>query len=177
MFDIGFTELLLCLVVALVVIGPEQLPGTVRTVALWIGRLKRSLAETRSEIERQIGADDIRRQLHNEEILRNIEETRLQLEASLREHGVLEDQSNPVIEHQRSASDYGPPDELPDHAHHNDDADNQKPAAKSNPVATSTGNAQHAASQSNTNAPTPHNNQQSPTAAPVVTNPSTGAGQ
>ena len=80
MFDIGFTELLVCLVVALVVIGPEQLPGTVRTVGLWIGRLKRSLRETRSEIERQIGADDIRRQLHNEEILQNIEETRRQFQ-------------------------------------------------------------------------------------------------
>ena len=70
MFDIGFTELLVCLVVALVVIGPEQLPGTVRTVGLWIGRLKRSLRDTRQEIERQIGADDIRRQLHNEEVMR-----------------------------------------------------------------------------------------------------------
>ncbi len=124
MFDIGFTELLLCLVVALVVIGPEQLPGTVRTVALWIGRLKRSLAETRTEIERQIGADDIRRQLHNEEIMRNIEETRLQLEASLREHGVLDnDQQNPMDanrEHTPSAADYGPPEELPDHAHGED---------------------------------------------------------
>ena len=80
MFDIGFTELVVCLVVALVVIGPEQLPGTVRTVGLWIGRLKRSLRETRSEIERQIGADDIRRQLHNEEILHNIEETRRQFQ-------------------------------------------------------------------------------------------------
>lgn len=174
MFDIGFTELLLCLVVALVVIGPEQLPGTVRTVALWIGRLKRSLAETRSEIERQIGADDIRRQLHNEEILRNIEETRLQLEASLREHGVLEDHSKPAIEHERSASDYGPPDELPDHAHNNDEI-NQKPAAKSPPVATITGNAQQVTPQAGATPPAPHNNQQGQTTAPPVVTTSTGS--
>ena len=111
MFDIGFTELLLCLIVGLVVIGPEQLPGTVRTVALWIGRLKRSLAETRSEIERQIGADDIRRQLHNEEILRNIENARLQLEASMREHGILEHDPQPDNNNDAtpSAADYGPP--------------------------------------------------------------------
>lgn len=117
MFDIGFTELLLCLVVALVVIGPEQLPGTVRTVALWIGRLKRSLAETRTEIERQIGADDIRRQLHNEEIMRNIEETRLQIEASIREHTERAEQESAEAEKIRSAADYGPPEELPDHSH------------------------------------------------------------
>lgn len=75
MFDIGFTEIVLCLLVALVVIGPEQLPQTVRSVALWVGRLKRSLRDTREEIERQIGADDIRRQLHNEDIMRSLEET------------------------------------------------------------------------------------------------------
>lgn len=121
MFDIGFTELLLCLIVGLVVIGPEQLPGTVRTVALWLGRLKRSLAETRSEIERQIGADDIRRQLHNEEILRNIEETRLKLEATMREHGVLEHEPQPDNNAIKpSAADYGPPEELPDHSHAGD---------------------------------------------------------
>lgn len=114
MFDIGFTELLLCLVVALVVIGPEQLPGTVRTVALWIGRLKRSLTETRAEIERQIGADDIRRQLHNEEILRNLEETRLQLEASIRQHA---EDAEREIAAQPTAANYGPPEELPNHAH------------------------------------------------------------
>jgi sec-independent protein translocase protein TatB len=74
-FDIGFTEIVLCLLVALVVIGPEQLPQTVRSVALWVGRLKRSLRDTREEIERQIGADDIRRQLHNEDIMRSLEET------------------------------------------------------------------------------------------------------
>lgn len=109
MFDIGFSELLVCLVVALVVIGPERLPETVRTVGLWIGRLKRSLRETRSEIERQIGADDIRRQLHNEEIMQRIEETRLEMEKTLQQASLTaspQDQPR-VYEHQ----------ELPDHAH------------------------------------------------------------
>ena len=109
MFDIGFSELLVCVVVALVVIGPERLPETVRTVGLWIGRLKRSLRETRSEIERQIGADDIRRQLHNEEIMQRIEETRLEMEKTLQQASLTaspQDQPR-VYEHQ----------ELPDHAH------------------------------------------------------------
>jgi sec-independent protein translocase protein TatB len=120
-FDIGFTELLVCLVVALVVIGPEQLPGTVRTVGLWIGRLKRSLRETRSEIERQIGADDIRRQLHNEEILYNLEEARKKIEATMAEAAATA-ALNPPTESMPettppAAHHYGPPDELPDHAH------------------------------------------------------------
>ena len=114
MFDIGFTELLVCLIVALVVIGPEQLPGTVRTVSLWIGRLKRSLRDTRTEIERQIGADDIRRQLHNEEVMQNLEDARIRIEKTMRE---AEEAVNLNETPAPSAKDYGPPEELPDHAH------------------------------------------------------------
>ncbi len=69
MFDIGFTELLLVALVALVVLGPERLPGAVRTAGLWIGRIKRSFNSIKAEVEREIGADEIRRQLHNEQIL------------------------------------------------------------------------------------------------------------
>ena len=69
MFDIGFMEMLLVGLVALVVLGPERLPGAVRTAGLWIGRLKRSFSNIKAEVEREIGADEIRRQLHNERIL------------------------------------------------------------------------------------------------------------
>ena len=69
MFDIGFTELLLVGLVALVVLGPERLPGAVRTAGLWVGRIKRSFNSIKAEVEREIGADEIRRQLHNERIL------------------------------------------------------------------------------------------------------------
>lgn len=125
MFDIGFGELVICLVVALVVIGPEQLPGTVRTVGLWIGRLKRSLRDTRSEIERQIGADDIRRQLHNEEILQNIEATRRQFQNSIDEsanalHTSTDNRADEQARRARSGQHYGVPEELPDHAHTQD---------------------------------------------------------
>jgi len=80
MFDIGFPELLLVSVIALVVIGPEKLPETIRTLSLWLGRLKRSLATIKSEIEAEIGADDIRRQLRDESVLQGIEDTKVQLE-------------------------------------------------------------------------------------------------
>lgn len=69
MFEIGFSELLLVGLVALLVFGPERLPGAARTAGLWIGRLKRSFNAIKSEVEREIGADEIRRQLHNENIL------------------------------------------------------------------------------------------------------------
>ncbi|WP_323613792.1 Sec-independent protein translocase protein TatB [Pseudomonas putida] len=69
MFGMSFSELLLVGLVALLVLGPERLPGAARTAGLWIGRLKRSFNSIKMEVEREIGADDIRRQLHNEHIL------------------------------------------------------------------------------------------------------------
>jgi sec-independent protein translocase protein TatB len=78
MFDIGFTELLLVAIVALLVLGPERLPQAMRTLGLWIGRMRRSFNAVRDEIEREVGMDDIRRQLHNEAVmeeLRRIEQS------------------------------------------------------------------------------------------------------
>jgi sec-independent protein translocase protein TatB len=69
MFEIGFSELLLVAIVALLVLGPERLPQALRTLGLWVGRLRRSFNSVRDEIEREIGMDDIRRQLHNEAVL------------------------------------------------------------------------------------------------------------
>ncbi|MEZ7972774.1 MAG: Sec-independent protein translocase protein TatB [Pseudomonadales bacterium] len=76
MFDIGFPELVVISVVALLVIGPEKLPETIRTISLWIGRIQRSFASIRREIESEIGADEIRQQLHNESIMKELEETK-----------------------------------------------------------------------------------------------------
>ncbi|SDW88298.1 sec-independent protein translocase protein TatB [Pseudomonas syringae] len=76
MFGISFSELLLVGLVALLVLGPERLPGAARTAGLWIGRLKRSFNAIKQEVEREIGADEIRRQLHNEHILSLEDEAR-----------------------------------------------------------------------------------------------------
>lgn len=90
MFDIGFFELIIIGAVGLFVIGPERLPHTVRTCALWIGRIKRSILDTRREIEQQLGADEIRRELQNEQVLKNLarmKDTRAELEAKIRNLG------------------------------------------------------------------------------------------
>ncbi len=73
MFDIGFPELVMISIVALLVIGPEKLPETIRTVSLWVGRLQRSFANIKREIENEIGADEIRQQIHNEGIMDDLE--------------------------------------------------------------------------------------------------------
>jgi sec-independent protein translocase protein TatB len=133
-FDISLGEMMVCLVVILIVIGPERLPETVRTIALWVGRLKRSIRETRSEIERQIGADDIRRQLYNEEIMRSLEKTRAEMNQGL--SGIEQDIRNPLsdlTEEQRKAL-YSPPEELPDHAHVNEPAPIAEQITESTPA-------------------------------------------
>jgi sec-independent protein translocase protein TatB len=86
MFDIGFLELLVIALITLVVMGPERLPDAVRAISLWIGRLKQLLAKTRQEIENEVGMDDIRHQLHNEQVLKELGEHKDQLEQSLDNH-------------------------------------------------------------------------------------------
>ena len=86
MFDIGFLELLVIALITLVVMGPERLPEAIRTLSLWLGRLKQLWAKTRSEIETEVGMDDIRHQLHNEQVLRELGEQKDQLEKSLDNH-------------------------------------------------------------------------------------------
>ena len=85
MFDIGFSELLLIGIVGLLVLGPERLPGAVRTATLWIGRLRRQFHQIKSEVEREIGADEIRAQLRNEAIMDELRQSRDALDSSTRE--------------------------------------------------------------------------------------------
>lgn len=83
MLNIGFLEIVTVCVVALLVLGPDKLPGTVRTVGLWVGRLKRSFNNIKSEIEKEVGADEIRRQLRNEEIMEKIKKTQKQFTSTV----------------------------------------------------------------------------------------------
>ncbi len=58
MFDLGFWELALVTVVALVVIGPERLPHMMRTTGLWLGRLRGMALTVRSELEQELYSKD-----------------------------------------------------------------------------------------------------------------------
>jgi sec-independent protein translocase protein TatB len=61
MFDIGFTELMVIGVVALIVIGPERLPKVARTAGHLYGRLQRYVSSVKSDISHEIQLDEIRR--------------------------------------------------------------------------------------------------------------------
>ena len=61
MFDIGFSELLVIGVVALIVIGPEKLPRMARTVGHLAGRLQRYVSDVKADINREIELDELRK--------------------------------------------------------------------------------------------------------------------
>ena len=61
MFDIGFSEIVVIAVVALVVIGPERLPKTARTLGHLFGRLQRYVSDVKADISREIELDELRK--------------------------------------------------------------------------------------------------------------------
>lgn len=63
MFDIGFLELCLIGVIALLVIGPEKLPRVARTVGLWLGKARGAIKTVKYDIDEQIRMDELRESL------------------------------------------------------------------------------------------------------------------
>jgi sec-independent protein translocase protein TatB len=61
MFDIGFSEIVVIAVVALVVIGPERLPKTARTLGHLFGRLQRYVSDVKADISREMELDELRK--------------------------------------------------------------------------------------------------------------------
>ncbi len=85
MLDIGFTELLLVAVIGLVVLGPERLPHAIKVTAYWMTKIRRSFQSAKSELEREIGVDEIKRQIHNEAIMKELEQTKEHLQEQVRD--------------------------------------------------------------------------------------------
>jgi len=61
MFDVGFSEIMVIAVVALIVIGPERLPKAARTLGHLFGRLQRYVNDVKSDINREIELDELRK--------------------------------------------------------------------------------------------------------------------
>ena len=66
MFDIGFSELLLFGVIALIVLGPEKLPQAARTAGQWYAKIRRTISTLQSEIEAEFDLAETRQQMQNE---------------------------------------------------------------------------------------------------------------
>ena len=65
MFDIGFSELLIIAVVALVVLGPERLPKAARYTGLWVRKARAQWYSVKAEFEREMAADELKRSVGN----------------------------------------------------------------------------------------------------------------
>ncbi len=66
MFDIGFLELAIIAVVGLIVIGPERLPEVARTIGTWVGKFRRFVSSVKSDIERELRQDEIRKAIERD---------------------------------------------------------------------------------------------------------------
>ena len=114
MLDIGFAELLVVSAVALFVVGPERLPSAIRAISLWLGRVRRGFEEIKA---------DVSRELHNEEVMRALRESRdevqdltdvssaLSLDPVALDPVALDPAASDPVEHEKSgnheASDHG----------------------------------------------------------------------
>ena len=74
MFQIGFLELILILIIGLIVIGTEKLPETYKFILKNLKLLRNAFDDAKSEIERNIGADEIKQDIHNEIRLKELED-------------------------------------------------------------------------------------------------------
>jgi sec-independent protein translocase protein TatB len=61
MFDIGFSEMMVIAIIALVVIGPEKLPRMARTIGILAGRLQRYVSDVKADINREMELDELRK--------------------------------------------------------------------------------------------------------------------
>lgn len=116
MFDVGFFELLLLGVVALLVIGPERLPKVARTAGLWIGKGRRMLQSVKADIEQELRAEELKRilkeQAGSNAVHEILEETKAGLDSVRKEtESVVNKASEQVTATGRADSGKSTPDD------------------------------------------------------------------
>ena len=117
MFDVGFWEILLILILALIVIGPERLPGAARTAGLWVGKARRYIEGVKNDVENEFDVSEFKRIVHNQEIQLN------ELQHKLNETANLDD-SDDLVPGAPASSEHHP-DGSPNY-----DLVEEKPAAE-----------------------------------------------
>jgi sec-independent protein translocase protein TatB len=87
MFDIGFWELFLILILALLIVGPERLPKAARTAGYWFGKARRYVEGVKEEVASEFDVNELKRMVHNQEVQIN------ELQSQLNETVTLDEKS------------------------------------------------------------------------------------
>lgn len=137
MFEFGFWELALILVLALIVIGPEKLPEVARTVGHWVGRGRKYIEGVKSEVEKEFDTTELKRILHNQDVqLRELRDRLNNPEALLNKEYAesLVNKIEPPVENQYEIieeKDYHAEQTAPDNSHDNSaDSETHAPATE-----------------------------------------------
>ncbi|ENV16750.1 twin arginine-targeting protein translocase TatB [Acinetobacter guillouiae NIPH 991] len=83
MLDVGFSELLVFGIIALLVLGPDKLPEAARFVAKWYSKLKRLISNVQNDIDRELRLSELREQMQNE--MQRIQELEQKMQAQMHE--------------------------------------------------------------------------------------------
>lgn len=117
MFDIGFSEMMVIALVALVVIGPERLPKVTRTIGTLLGRMQRYVNDVKMEVEREMRVEDLKKlQATVEDSARSIERS-VYAEANEAERSLrkMAEEALPVADSGARAAVEPAPADPPDH--------------------------------------------------------------
>ena len=124
MFDIGFSELLLFGVIALIVLGPEKLPQAARTAGQWYAKIRRTVSTLQSEIEAELDLAETRQLMQKE--LAKIRQTEADMKREMAElRGSMKEFENAQNQSMKTSDQTT----LPANQVNNDDIQNNKPKA------------------------------------------------
>jgi sec-independent protein translocase protein TatB len=93
MFDVGFWEISLIAVIALIILGPERLPKVARTAGLWIGKGRRMFADVKRDIDRELREAEV---ADLKDLGDELKKTRTEVEAAAQKSGV-EEEGNTIL--------------------------------------------------------------------------------
>lgn len=99
MLDVGFSELLVFGVIALLVLGPEKLPEAARFAAKWYSKFKRAISNVQNDIDRELRLSELREQMNQE--MQRIQQLEEKMQRQMQE---LQQQANKSIELEANAS-------------------------------------------------------------------------
>nr|WP_174506721.1 Sec-independent protein translocase protein TatB [Acinetobacter sp. Marseille-Q1620] len=99
MLDVGFSELLVFGIIALLVLGPDKLPEAARFAAKWYTKFKRAITSVQNDIDRELRLSELREQMQNE--MQRIQELEQKMQAQMQE---LQQQSKQAVEQEQETA-------------------------------------------------------------------------